>query len=59
MAERIRSLAPLASETEVMVAGDPEKLAFTRRTAEGVPVDEIKFGEFLALSPEFHKAVMP
>lgn len=59
MAERIRALDPLAAETAVMVAGDPEKRAYIRRSVEGIPVDDVKFEEFLALSPEFNKAVMP
>jgi ureidoglycolate dehydrogenase (NAD+) len=55
MVDRIRALPPMNGE-EVMVAGDPEKKFFSRRSAEGIPVDDVKLAEFLALSPAFDTA---
>lgn len=57
MVERARALSPLRQEDMVMVAGDPEKQAFVRRSAEGIPVDEAKFSEFLELNPVFGEAL--
>ncbi len=53
MAERVRSLSPLRQDDMVMVAGDPEKQAFLRRSTEGIPVDEVKLTEFLEINPAF------
>lgn len=58
MVERIRVMEPLVAGEAVMVAGDPEKKSFARRSIEGIPVDDVKYEEFLAVSAEFHKAVM-
>lgn len=58
MVERIRAMEPLVAGDDVMVAGDPEKKSFARRSVEGIPVDDVKFEEFLAVSLEFRKAVM-
>jgi len=58
MAERVRSLAPLEEEDGPMVAGDPEKRCLTRRSSEGIPVDDAKFAEFVALNQDFEKVIM-
>jgi ureidoglycolate dehydrogenase (NAD+) len=58
IAARIRRLAPVGTEP-VMVPGDPEKIAFRARTTEGIPVDDEKLKEFLALSSGFAEALMP
>jgi len=59
MADRVRSLAPLAAGDEPMVAGDPEKRSFTRRSSEGIPVDDAKYEEFVALNQAFETVVVP
>lgn len=56
MVERIRTMEPLVSDGEVMVAGDPEKKSLARRTVEGIPVDDVKYEEFLTVNPAFEKA---
>jgi ureidoglycolate dehydrogenase (NAD+) len=58
MAELIRALPKQDPQADVMVAGDPEKLAFLQRSAQGIPVDEAKFSEFLDLNPSFSTAVL-
>jgi LDH2 family malate/lactate/ureidoglycolate dehydrogenase len=55
---RVRSLPPLEETVPVMVSGDPEKKKFLERSAAGIPTDEIKFGEFLAVSPRFEDALV-
>jgi LDH2 family malate/lactate/ureidoglycolate dehydrogenase len=59
MANRIRSL-PLADSADdiVMVAGDPEKRSYEKRSREGIPIDDEKFAEYLELSADFNKALM-
>ena len=60
MVNRIRALPPKESAegpAPVMVPGDPEKQAFERRTREGIPVDDAKYAEFLALAADFAKAL--
>ncbi len=52
MADRIRML-PKSSNEKVMVAGDPEKKAFSKRTVEGIPVNENLWEEFLNLDASF------
>jgi len=42
----------------VMVPGDPEKRARARRLREGIPMDERKFAEYRAISPDFAEAVL-
>ena len=58
MAERAREMPALDAGKPVMVAGDPEKHTFARRSRDGIPVDDAKFEEFLALSPEFSQALI-
>jgi LDH2 family malate/lactate/ureidoglycolate dehydrogenase len=38
--------------------GDPEKHAFARRSVGGIPVDSTKYEEFLAVSPDFARALI-
>jgi ureidoglycolate dehydrogenase (NAD+) len=63
LADRIRSLPrPSRQSSEeaapVMVPGDPEKKTFELRTREGIPVDDAKYAEFLAVSTDFAKALI-
>jgi LDH2 family malate/lactate/ureidoglycolate dehydrogenase len=58
LAERVRALHPKGQQS-VMVPGDPEKKAFAVRSVEGIPLDEDKYAEFLRVSPDFAKAVVP
>lgn len=41
----------------VMIPGDPEKKTFLRRKQEGIPMDDEKFSEYCAISPDFSQAV--
>jgi LDH2 family malate/lactate/ureidoglycolate dehydrogenase len=43
---------------EVMVPGDPEKKTKVVRLVEGIPILKEIFDDFLAISPEFQKAVV-
>jgi ureidoglycolate dehydrogenase (NAD+) len=56
MADRARAMTPLDPAVPVMVAGDPEKRSCAMRTQNGIPIDEAKLEEFLALSSEFSDA---
>lgn len=58
MVNRLRGLSPLDPRDEVMVAGDPEKKSFIRRRIEGIPVDEVKYVEYVELNPVFERAVV-
>lgn len=53
MVDRVRSLPPMSGENCVMVPGDPEKQSYSKRTCEGIPVDEVKCSEFTAISSAF------
>jgi LDH2 family malate/lactate/ureidoglycolate dehydrogenase len=58
MAARVRRMQPLeGGEGSVMVPGDPEKRCHRIRSRQGIPMDEDKFAEFLAVSPDFSEAV--
>lgn len=57
MADRIRMM-PKLSDDEVMVPGDPEKKFFAERIKSGIPMDDIKFGEFMEISDSFKKATL-
>ena len=55
--DRLRNLKALQQDEKVMVAGDPEKKHYSKRINEGIPLDDIKYKEFLSLSVDFSKAV--
>ncbi|MES2780160.1 MAG: Ldh family oxidoreductase [Bacteroidota bacterium] len=57
MVDRIR-LLPKLSEGEVMVPGDPEKKYYADRIISGIPMDDVKFEEFMEISQSFKKAVI-
>lgn len=59
VADRLRSLEPLSEEQPVMVAGDPEKKTLALRSVSGLPIDAVKFEEFLEVSADFREAVLP
>jgi ureidoglycolate dehydrogenase (NAD+) len=59
MVERARGLEPLQPDVPVMVPGDPEKRAFAERTVHGIPIDEVKLAEFIAVTGDFESAVLP
>ncbi len=58
MIDRIRNMPQQNENEPVMVAGDPEKISYTKRIANGILIDEAKFNEFLEISPEFKKALL-
>jgi len=57
LARRVRSL-PTNNAGGVMIPGDPEKHAFARRSVSGIPVDSTTYDEFLAVSPDFARALI-
>jgi ureidoglycolate dehydrogenase (NAD+) len=60
LVNRIRALSPkdgAQGAAPVMVPGDPEKKASELRTREGIPVDDDKYADFLAVSTDFAKAL--
>lgn len=57
MARRIRSLDPLGMD-EVMVPGDPEKKAMSKRTVIGIPVNSIVHDAFMAIDSSIDSVVM-
>lgn len=56
MAARVRSLPPAAGHP--MIPGDPEKRTEVERRQNGIPMDDAKFAEFLAVSPTFNEAAI-
>jgi LDH2 family malate/lactate/ureidoglycolate dehydrogenase len=56
LAERIRALTP-RDAPGVMVPGDPEKRAFSERSLKGIPIDDDRYAELMAVSPDFAKAL--
>ena len=57
MVTRIRQLSPSSNE-KVMVAGDKEKTKLKQRTIKGIPIDDIKFNEFISISPLFKSTLL-
>jgi LDH2 family malate/lactate/ureidoglycolate dehydrogenase len=57
MINRLRSL-PKSSEDSVYVAGDKEKIQYSERSVYGIPMDEVKFKEFLEISNDYKQAVI-
>jgi len=57
MVDRIRKYEKSDTD-DVMVAGDPEKKSYKKRSEEGIPVDEDKFNEMVAISKDIEKAVI-
>lgn len=58
MADEIRALPADKHSEKVMIPGDPEKEKFKERILSGIPVDEIKFEEFIQISENFKKVVI-
>ena len=58
MVDRIRKMPTQEGVDEVMVPGDPEKKIKVVRLLEGIPILKEIFDDFLAISPEFQKAVV-
>jgi ureidoglycolate dehydrogenase (NAD+) len=58
MVGRARALEPLDAAVPVMVPGDPEKRAAAERTVRGIPIDDAKLAEFVAVSEDFETALM-
>jgi len=46
------------SAEPVMVPGDPEKKSWKHRSREGIPMDDEKFAEYCAISPDFSEAIL-
>lgn len=57
MVDRIRNCEKNGDE-DVMAPGDPEKIMFRQRTANGIPIDDKKYSEFLAISSSFEKSLI-
>lgn len=45
-------------DAPVMVPGDPEKRAFVERVRAGIPIDDDKLAEFVAIAPAFADVVI-
>lgn len=58
MVDRIREMPKQEGVERMMVPGDPEKITKEERLVNGIPILSSLFDEFLAISPEFKKAVM-
>jgi ureidoglycolate dehydrogenase (NAD+) len=54
--DRIRQMEALPGE-KVMVPGDPEKKFEKERLITGIPVDDVKFEEFLVVDSGFHNCL--
>jgi ureidoglycolate dehydrogenase (NAD+) len=57
MVNRVRSLPPMNYGENIMVAGDPEKKSFIKRSKDGIPIDSVKYSEYMALNPDFSQAL--
>ena len=55
---RLRSLDPIDKGKSVMVPGDPEKKFYEIRIQKGIPTDETKYEELLAISDIFRDTVI-
>jgi len=55
--DRLRGLPTIEQDNSVMVPGDPEKKCYDIRIKEGIPIDEIKYEEFLATSSMFKEVI--
>ncbi len=58
LVQRARGLPALDANVPVMVPGDPEKETFKARSTRGIPIDDVKFAEFLGVSGGFKDALM-
>jgi ureidoglycolate dehydrogenase (NAD+) len=54
---QIRQLPPTEDNCDVMVPGDPEKKTYIERSLKGIPLDESKFQEFIAVNAQFSDAL--
>lgn len=57
MITRIRQLPPSLNE-KVIVAGDKEKSKFKQRIVKGIPIDDVKFDEFISISSLFKSTLL-
>ena len=57
MVDRIRVL-PSLDNAHMMVGGDPEKITFKQRSLTGIPMDRLKYDEYLAVSPSFQSVLL-
>ena len=57
MVDRIRKLEKISNE-DVMVPGDPEKKEKLKRIKSGIPIDEVKFNEFINVSISFKECLI-
>jgi LDH2 family malate/lactate/ureidoglycolate dehydrogenase len=58
LATRLQTIVDDIRSRGVMVAGDPEKKAFAERSRSGIPIDDAKLAEFIAVAPATRDAVM-
>ena len=57
MVERIRNMQPSDPDVPVMVAGDPQKIAYASRLETGIPVEETKLAELIAANGAFANVI--
>ena len=55
--ERIRAMEALENQ-RMMVAGDPEKIAFAHRKINGIPMEDQVFEEYLKIDSLFQSTVI-
>lgn len=53
LVDRIRNMEPSDPDIPVMVAGDPEKASYAIRIQSGIPIDDEKYKELVAINDEF------
>lgn len=57
MVDRIRDMEKL-SDDEVMIPGDPEKKSKKFRLTDGIPIDKVKYQEFINISDKFKECLV-
>lgn len=58
LATSARSLEPNNDSVEVLISGDKEKQQYAIRIANGIPMDDAKFDEFLNITKDFQYALL-
>lgn len=58
MVDRVRAMVPIDAKVPVMVAGDPEKRHYKIRLKSGIPMEEEKYKELIAVNDLFASAVL-
>ena len=46
-----------SNKKTIYVPGDPEKIQFAKRIKNGIPMDKLKYDEFLLINKDFKSVV--